>query len=194
MMGVAMQLPTLINKYGLNFQDTGIAPLPAGPQGQRATHAGGEVFIINAMISKKKQDAAWKYIQFELSPANQLWKWVRMNELGMTIFPGAFSASTNLLNMPEFAMVKEEINHSRNEPHLAEWPLIKDAFDNDPLQAILTQRDMKVDAYMTAFNARMDERFLHTGPMPDKPVLAAPVTPEAQPMSVSVTATTAAQP
>jgi ABC-type glycerol-3-phosphate transport system substrate-binding protein len=163
MMGVAMQLPTLINKYGLNFQDTGIAPLPAGPNGLQASHAGGEVFIINASISKQKRDAAWKYIQFELSPANQLWKWVRMNELGMTIFPGAFSASTNLLNMPEFAMVKEELQHVRNEPHLPEWPLIKDALDNEPLQAVFIDKNLELKSTLAAFNRRLDERFLHHG-------------------------------
>jgi ABC-type glycerol-3-phosphate transport system substrate-binding protein len=185
MMGVAMQLPTLINKYGLSFQATGIAPLPAGPKGLRASHAGGEVFIINAAISKKKRDAAWKYIKFELSPGNQLWKWVRMNELGMTIFPGAFSASTNLLNMPEFAMVKEELLHVRNEPRLPEWPLIKDALDNDPLQAVFTQPGLNLNRYLTAFNHRMDARFLHTGPMPVLPAPAVPLglTTPAQPMA-----------
>jgi ABC-type glycerol-3-phosphate transport system substrate-binding protein len=163
MMGVAMQLPTLINKYGLNFADTGIAPLPAGPGGLQASHAGGEVFIINASIPKAKRDAAWKYIQFELSPANQMWKWVRMNELGMTIFPGAFSASTNLLNMQEFAMVKEELQHVRNEPRLPEWPLIKDALDNDPLQAVFVDRDLNLQATLAAFNRRVNEQFLSGG-------------------------------
>jgi ABC-type glycerol-3-phosphate transport system substrate-binding protein len=174
MMGVAMQLPTLINKYGLNFKETGIAALPAGPRGVRASHAGGEVFIINASIPKKKRDAAWKYIRFELSPANQLWKWVRMNELGMTIYPGAFSASTNLLNMPEFAMVKEELTHMRNEPHLAEWPLIKDAADNEPLQAVFIKPNLDLKTMMTAFNRRIDQRFLKTGPMPEAPAEPAP--------------------
>jgi ABC-type glycerol-3-phosphate transport system substrate-binding protein len=129
----------------------------------QASHAGGEVFIINASISKQKRDAAWKYIQFELSPANQLWKWVRMNELGMTIFPGAFSASTNLLNMPEFAMVKEELQHVRNEPHLPEWPLIKDALDNEPLQAVFIDKNLELKSTLAAFNRRLDERFLHHG-------------------------------
>lgn len=185
MMGVAMQLPTLINKYGLDMKETGIAPLPAGPQGLRASHAGGEVFIINASIPRERQQAAWKYIRFELSPANQLWKWVRMNELGMTIFPGAFAASTNLLNMPEFAMVKEELLHVRNEPHLAEWPLIKDALDNDPLQAIFVKPDLDVDRYLRAFNRKVNERFLDR--LPAEPLPPPPVPVAAQPEPVTAT-------
>jgi multiple sugar transport system substrate-binding protein len=190
MMGVAMQLPTLINKYGLSFQDTGIAPLPAGPQGLRASHAGGEVFIINASIPPERQQAAWRYIQFELSPANQLWKWVRMNELGMTIFPGAFSASTNLLNMPEFAMVKEELLHVRNEPHLAEWPLIKDALDNDVLQAIFVDPKLDLPAYLGRFNRQIDQNFLAAlPPEPVAPAEAVAVTPAAVPVTPTVKAT-----
>jgi ABC-type glycerol-3-phosphate transport system substrate-binding protein len=160
MMGVANELPALLNKYGLDYRTAGIAPLPAGPQGVRASHAGGEVFIINAKIPRKRQEAAWKYIEFELSPANQLWKWVRMNELKMTIFPGAFSASANLLNMPEFAMVKEEMQYVHNEPHLAEWVLIKDALDNDPLQAIFVEPNLDLKSYLGSFNRKVNQEFL----------------------------------
>lgn len=160
MMGVAIQLPTLLNKYGLNLSRTGIAPLPAGPKGARASHAGGEIFVINASISKEKQDAAWKYIEHELSPANQLWKWVRMNELNMTIFPGAFSASTNLLNMKEFAMVKEELQYVRNEPHLPNWLLMKDALDKDLLQAIFVKEDINIKQYVDDFTRRLNQQFL----------------------------------
>jgi ABC-type glycerol-3-phosphate transport system substrate-binding protein len=188
MMGVAIELPTLINKYGLNLKDAGIAPLPAGPLGLRATHAGGEVFVINASIPKERQEAAWKYIQFELSPGNQLWKWVRMNELGMTIFPGAFSASTNLLNLPEFAMVKEEIAHVRNEPHLAEWPQIKDALDNDPLEAVFVKPNLEIAAYLTAFNHRLQQTYLEH--YPEDPTYHPQPTPAAA-MSVKVEQTVA---
>lgn len=159
-MGVAMQLPTLLNKYGLDLNKAGIAPLPAGPDGVRASHAGGEVYVINASISREKQEAAWKYIEHELSPANQLWKWVRMNELKMTIFPGAFSASTNLLNMPEFAMVKEELQYVRNEPHLPEWPLMKDALDKDLLQAIFVNENINIKEYVDEFTRRVNQQFL----------------------------------
>ncbi len=159
MMGVANQLPILINKYGLDFSATGIAPLPAGPNGLRASHAGGEVFIINASIPEARKNAAWKYIKFELSPGNQLWKWVRMNELKMTIFPGAFSASTNLLNMPEFAMVKEELEFVRNEPHFPEWVLMKDALDRDLLQAIFVNPNLHLENYVQMFNLKINKRF-----------------------------------
>jgi ABC-type glycerol-3-phosphate transport system substrate-binding protein len=160
MMGVAMQLPSLLNKYGLELKKTGIAPLPAGPDGARASHAGGEIYVINASISKEKQAAAWQYIEHELSPANQLWKWVRMNELKMTIFPGAFSASTNLLNMPEFAKVKEELQFVRNEPHLPDWLLIKDALDKDLLQALFVDEDIDIKNYVNEFTRRLNQQFL----------------------------------
>ena len=159
MMGVANQLPTLINKYGLDFKTTWIAPLPAGPNGLRASHAGGEVFIINSSIPKDRQEAAWKYIEFELSPANQLWKWVRMNELKMTILPGAFSASTNLLNMAKFAMVKEELEFVRNEPHFEEWLLMKDAMDKDLLQAVFADTSIDLNSYVKIFNLKINKRF-----------------------------------
>lgn len=198
MMGVAMQLPTLIDKFGLDLKETGIAPLPAGPTGLRASHAGGEVFIINASIPTDRQRAAWAYIQFELSPANQLWKWVRMNELDMTIFPGAFSASTQLLNMPEFAMVKEELLHVRNEPHLAEWPLIKDALDNDLLQAIFVDPNLDLPTYLSRFDRRIDQGFLAAlPPEPVSPAEAAHVTPSAaaaEPASATPTAQAAPDP
>ncbi len=173
MMGVAIELPTLINKYGLDLADTGITPLPAGPHGLRASHAGGEVFIINSAIPPARQEAAWKYIRFELSPGNQLWKWVRMNELGMTIFPGAFSASTSLLNLPEFAMVKEEMARVRNEPHLAEWPQIKDELDNDLLQAIFVTRQLDLPAYLAACNQRIQTTYLARYPEDLKALLPA---------------------
>ncbi|MCD4812067.1 sugar ABC transporter substrate-binding protein [bacterium] len=159
MMGVANELPSLINKYGLDFSNAGIAPLPAGPDGLRASHAGGDVFIINASIPKERQQAAWKYIEFDLSPANQLWKWVRMNEMKMTIFPGAFAASTNLLNMPEFAMVKEELAFVRNEPQFAEWILMKDAMDKDLLQAIFVDDSINLETYVQTFNLKINKRF-----------------------------------
>ncbi|MEW6517548.1 MAG: sugar ABC transporter substrate-binding protein [candidate division FCPU426 bacterium] len=159
MTGVAIQLPVLINKYGLDFSATGVAPLPAGPDGVRACHAGGEVYIINAQIPKARRDAAWKYIRFELSPATQLWKWVRMNELKMTIFPGAFSASTNLLNLPEFAMVKEELQYVRNEPLFPEWTLIKDSLDRDLLQALMVDPALDLNSYVQTFNLKVNEQF-----------------------------------
>lgn len=160
MTGVANQLPALIHKYGLDFKNIGIAPLPAGPNGLRASHAGGEVYIINSSIPLSQQAAAWKYIEFELSAPTQLWKWVRMNELGMTIFPGAFSASTSLLNMPEFSMVKEEMNFVRNEPNFPEWLLIKQAMDADPLQSLFIFPELNILDRMRDFNFKINTQLL----------------------------------
>ncbi|HIE04770.1 MAG TPA: sugar ABC transporter substrate-binding protein [Candidatus Latescibacteria bacterium] len=52
---------------GLRPEQIGIAPLPAGPTGIRATQIGGEFYIINPRSSKEKRDAAWEYIRFMTS-------------------------------------------------------------------------------------------------------------------------------
>src|SRR5262249_49904757 len=106
--GVANQLPALLTRYKIAPQSFGIAPLPAGPVA-KAAHLGGDVFVINAATSPEKKKAAWKWVEFELSPLNQLWKWQRMHELKMVIFPGAFSSATDVANVPEFKMVEDVI-------------------------------------------------------------------------------------
>ena len=52
---------------GLRPEQIGIAPLPAGPTGIRATQIGGEFYIINPRSPKEKRDAAWEYIRFMTS-------------------------------------------------------------------------------------------------------------------------------
>jgi len=138
--GVADELPALITRYKIKADSFGIAPLPAGPAGP-AAHLGGQIYIINSTSSKDKQDAAWKWIEFELSPANQLWKWKRMHDLNMVIFPGAFSSATDLLNQPEFKMVQDAINTAHFEPHVNGWPQVRDLLDEDPLQEVLLDPD-----------------------------------------------------
>jgi len=105
----------------------------------------------------------------------------------MTIFPGAFSASTNLLNLPEFAMVKEELAHARNEPHLPEWPLIKDALDKYPLQAIFIERELDLKSMMRAFNHKINRELLQVQPLPPGETPAQE--PENPPAAVPVTVT-----
>lgn len=133
--GTENLLPALITRYKINPQSFGIAPLPAGPAG-RAAHLGGDVYVINATTSEEKKAAAWKWIEFELSPANQLRKWVRMHQLNMFIFPGDFSSATDIANQPEFKMVKDALETARVEPHVNGWPQVRDLLDEDPLEDI----------------------------------------------------------
>lgn len=134
--GVGNDLPPLLARYRMDPDSVGIAPLPAGPAG-RAAHLGGQVYVLNTTSNRERRDAAWKFIEFELSPANQLWKWNRMNELGMPIFPGAFSSATELANLPQFAMVQDALQTARIAPHVNGWPQVRDLLDGEPLQAVL---------------------------------------------------------
>ena len=141
MPGVANQMPELISRYGMKAEDLIIAPLPAGPTGLKASHAGGDYFIINARTEGPARKAAWDYIQHVLSPLNQLAKWDQMKKRQIPIFPGAFSVATNLVNQPEFKLVKDAISYARVEPHVENWPRIKDHLESMVLQRAMTDPD-----------------------------------------------------
>ncbi|HEY5039336.1 MAG TPA: sugar ABC transporter substrate-binding protein, partial [bacterium] len=147
--GVANQLPALITRYKLDPQSFGIAPLPAGPAG-RAAHLGGDVYVLNASTTQEKKDAAWKWVEFDLSPPNQLWKWQRMHELKMVIFPGAFSSAMDISNIPEFKMVEDAFQTARVEPHVNGWPQVRDLLDESPLQNIFL--DSRADPQQLLLN------------------------------------------
>jgi multiple sugar transport system substrate-binding protein len=139
-LGTENELPALITRYKIDPQSFGIAPLPAGPAG-KAAHLGGDVYVINASSTGDKKAAAWKWIEFELSPANQLWKWKEMHDLKMVIFPGAFSSTTDVANIPEFKRVADAMDTARVEPHVNGWPQVRTMLDEDPLQSILLEED-----------------------------------------------------
>jgi ABC-type glycerol-3-phosphate transport system substrate-binding protein len=161
--GVANDLPSLIARYKMDPQAFGIAPLPAGPAG-RAAHLSGEVFVINASTTDEKKLAAWKWVQFDLSPINQLWKWQRMHELKMPIFPSAFSSAANLIDQPEFQMVKDALDTARVEPHVPGWPQVRDMLDEDPLQSILLDPDADPQVLLSSFAKEADQRYLNASP------------------------------
>jgi hypothetical protein len=52
--------------------------------------------------------------------------------------------ATELVNEPSFQMVKETLAYVRTEPHLENWPLIKDQFETTVLQKAFTQADLDV--------------------------------------------------
>jgi ABC-type glycerol-3-phosphate transport system substrate-binding protein len=138
MPGVANQMPDLITRFGMRPEDLIIAPLPSGPTGIRASHSGGDYFIINADTKGKKREAAWAYIRHVLSPINQLSKWDQMKKLGMPIFPGAFSVATDLTSRPEFKLVKDALDYARSEPSVDNWPRIKDYLETMVLEQAFT--------------------------------------------------------
>ncbi len=149
MPGVANQMPDLISRYGMKPEDLIIAPLPAGPTGLQASHSGGDYYIINASTRGEARKAAWAYIAHALSPINQLARWDRMKKLQMPIFPGAFSVTTNLVDKPEFKLVKDAISYARTEPHLENWPRIRDYLETMVLERALTDQDSDLPSLLS---------------------------------------------
>lgn len=157
--GVANDLPSLIARYKMDPQAFGIAPLPAGPAG-KAAHLSGDVYVINATSSDEKKQAAWKWVQFDLYPITQLWKFQRMHELNMPIYPSAFSSAADLMNQPEFQMVKDALDTAKVEPHVPGWPQVRDLLDEDPLQSVLLDPEADPQLLLTSFAKEADKRYL----------------------------------
>ncbi|HDT15511.1 MAG TPA: extracellular solute-binding protein, partial [Firmicutes bacterium] len=158
MPGVANRLPVMARRYGLDLNTVEIMPLPAGPGGIRAWHSGGNAFVINSGISEERKRLAWEYIRHILHPIRQLWKYNRMKELDMIVFPGDFSATTNLINMPEFRNVKGLIDLAQAEPPLYTWPMIKEDFNKYVLERIFIDRDVNIEELLFEFDKLMKER------------------------------------
>lgn len=159
MVGVANKLPKMARRYGLDLNDVEIIPLPEGPNKIKAWHAGGDAFIINAWIPEERKKIAWKYIEFVLSPLNQLWKWKRMKELKMIIFPGDFSCATNLINMPEFEKVKGLLEYAHSEPTFYKWPMIKEDFNKYILEKIFIEKGIDYEALLYDFSVRIKKEY-----------------------------------
>ena len=159
LMGVPNQMPDLISRYGLKPEDLLLFPLPAGPTGIQATHAGGDYYVVNAQSSPEKKKAAWAYIKASLSPLNQLFRYKRMQALGIPVFPGAFSTTANLSG-PEFKLVQDTLATARREPYLPNWPLIKDHLETTLLQRLFTEREADAEALLRQAAAEVEELFL----------------------------------
>lgn len=159
MIGVAKRLPVMARRYGLDLKNVEIVPLPAGETGIKAWHAGGEAFIINAGITDEKKIAAWEYIKFILSPPYQLWKWMRMKELNMIIFPGDFSCATNLINMPEFSKVKDALLYAHSEPTFYKWNMIKEDFNKYVLEKIFIDDNINLDELLFNYQKRIEREY-----------------------------------
>jgi ABC-type glycerol-3-phosphate transport system substrate-binding protein len=160
MMGVPNQMPDLISRYGLKAEDLILAPLPAGPTGIQATHAGGDYYVVNAQSSPEHKAAAWAYIRHVLSPLNQLRRWTRLNELKVPIFPGAFATTAQLNNLPQFKLVQDSLNVAKSEPYLTNWPLIKDHLETTLLQKLFVTRDADVEGLLKQAAEEVQELYL----------------------------------
>jgi len=154
-LGTENELPALITRYKIDPQSFGIAPLPAGPAG-RAAHLGGDIYVLNASSSPERKAAAWKWVEFELSPANQLWKWQQMHDLKMVIFPGAFSSTASVANLPEFKRVADAMETARVEPHVNGWPQVRNLLDEDPLQSVFLEEDANPQQLLETFAKTAD--------------------------------------
>ena len=160
MIGVPNQMPDLISRYGLRAEDLMLAPLPAGPTGAQATHAGGDYYVVNAQASPQRKAAAWAYIRHVLSPINQLRRWTRLNELKVPIFPGAFATTAQLNNLPQFKLVQDSLSVAKTEPYLANWPLIKDHLETTLLQKLFVTKDLDVEGLLKQAADEVQELYL----------------------------------
>jgi ABC-type glycerol-3-phosphate transport system substrate-binding protein len=157
--GTSDQLPALLTRYGLPPEAFGIAPMPSGPSGP-AAHLSGQVYVLNAGSSPERMKAAWEFIRFELSPANQLWKWRRVQELGMFILPGSFSPAAKFENLPGFRMVQGVQQTARVEPHAEGWPQVQEMLDARPLQEVLLDPDADPERLLVSYAREADRMYL----------------------------------
>jgi ABC-type glycerol-3-phosphate transport system substrate-binding protein len=159
MFGVANRLPVMNRRYGMDLSNVEIVPLPQGDSGIKGWHAGGDAFIINADSSPEKKRYAWEYIKYVLGAPYQLWKWVRMKELKMLIFPGDFSCATNLINMPEFAKVKGLLASAQAEPNSYKWLAIKEDFNKYVLEKIFISKEVNYEELLGDFMEKMRREY-----------------------------------
>lgn len=59
------RIPALVNQYGMDLENIGVALLPAGPAG-RANQMGGNYYIINPNRPPEVQEAAFKWITWRI--------------------------------------------------------------------------------------------------------------------------------
>ncbi|HXB97690.1 MAG TPA: sugar ABC transporter substrate-binding protein [bacterium] len=160
LLGVPDQMPDLISRYGLKPQDLLLFPLPAGPTGIHATQVGGDYYVVNAQSDAPHRAAAWAYIEAMLAPLNQLRRWHRMQDLGLPVFPGAFSTTAQLNGLPEFKLVQDTLVTARPEPNLPNWPQIKDHLETTLLQRLFTQEDADVEGLLRQSAQDVDDLYL----------------------------------
>ncbi|HDQ26756.1 MAG TPA: hypothetical protein ENN43_08450 [bacterium] len=78
-----------------------------------------------------------------------------MKELDMVIFPGDFSAATNLINMPEFSKVRGLLSYAHTEPVFPGWPMIKEDFGRYVLEKVFISREIDIEKTLLEFSERV---------------------------------------
>ena len=159
MVGSPNQLSEMILRYGLRPSQVLIAPLPAGPTGIRASHAGGNYLVVNAQASPERRLEAWEYMQSVLSPESQLMRWKGMREASMPIFPGAFAVDIQVED-PSLALVKDSIPYLRSEPYFERWPLVEDQLDTLLMERAMTDAGVDLQELLQECAQRVKETLL----------------------------------
>lgn len=159
MVGVTKRLPVMARRFGLDISNVEVVPLPTGPDGIKGWHAAGEAYVINAAVSDEKKKLAWKYIDYMLSQQTQLHKWTRMKDLGMKPFPEEFSCAITVVNLPEFAKIKNLIEYASAEPTMQAWPMAKEDFNKQVLEKIMSEKNPDVEKILYDFDDYVRGRY-----------------------------------
>lgn len=110
---------TMVTK-GMDIENIGFAPLPAGPSGKSPSQVGGNYWIINPKASKEKQEAAFTYAMF-FSSKEVLEEGLQFGK-DNGIFPNLLSVRTDIdmskyvEGMPQDLV--EGVRNAAKEPHL----------------------------------------------------------------------------
>lgn len=95
-----------------------------------------------------------------MGPANQFWKWNRMHDLNMPIYPGAFSSASDVEHVADFKRVEDSIDAARVEPHVKGWPQVRNLLDEEPLQEIFLDPEADPQALLQTFAKEADQEIL----------------------------------
>ena len=149
MLSPLSQLQQVINQGVLNPSVIGIAPLPAGPTGIRASIVDGDIWCIASAIrnDKRKMDAAWEYIRFFTSEEAERIEtkiYVESNYARFLRNPRwlekyGYKEYFNEIDKQQLSAFDEALDYGRPEPYCPGYASISMEMDN-PVQAIFDNK------------------------------------------------------